>query len=73
MSRSISRLGVCLLVVAVAMAFMPLLSQDYSLAKAKKVKKITLQASSKTVQVGKTATVKVKSVSPKKASKKVKW
>ena len=73
MSRSISRLGVCLLVVAVAMAFMPLLSQDYSLAKAKKVKKITLQASSKTVQVGKTATVKVKSVSPKKASKKVTW
>lgn len=42
-------------------------------AKKAKVKKITLSAKKKTLKVGKSFTLKVKSVKPKKASKAVKW
>ena len=73
MTQRLSRLTVCLLVVAVALAFMPLLTQDFATAKTVKAKKITLQASAKTITVGATTTVKVKTIKPKNAAKKVTW
>ena len=73
MSRRMSRITICLLVMAVAIAFMPLLSQDFASAKAVKAKKITLKASSKNAFVGGSVKVTVKSVKPKKAAKKVTW
>lgn len=59
------------LMLALFLAVGGTLTVPSSVQAAPKVKKITLNATSRTLYVGKTTTLKVKSVTPKKASKKV--
>lgn len=72
-SRTMKRGVIFFLVLTVGLTMSFALSTGDVSAATKKVKKITLKATAKTVDVGATVTVKVTKVKPAKAKKAVKW